>query len=124
MLRAEWLTPDRAGMRPKLEGPGESFRDFVIEEDSARGLPGFVNLAGIESPGLTAAPCGSGALRRGAAPIVHADTLERHVLVIHAFDVAIAGAAEIGDSLEVRQRVARDALEAPAEAVANFVAAG
>ena len=31
-------------------------RDFVIAEESARGLPGFVNLLGIESPGLTAAP--------------------------------------------------------------------
>jgi L-2-hydroxyglutarate oxidase LhgO len=55
-LRAEWLTPDQAGIRPKLAGPGEPFRDFVIEEESARGLPGFVNLIGIESPGLTAAP--------------------------------------------------------------------
>ncbi len=55
-LRAEWLTPDQAGIRPKLAAPGESFRDFVIDEESARGLPGFVNLIGIESPGLTAAP--------------------------------------------------------------------
>jgi L-2-hydroxyglutarate oxidase LhgO len=28
----------------------------VIEEGSADGRPGFVNLIGIESPGLTAAP--------------------------------------------------------------------
>ena len=55
-LRAEWLTPDQAGIRPKLAAPGEAFRDFSIEEKSASGLPGFVNLAGIESPGLTAAP--------------------------------------------------------------------
>lgn len=55
-LRAEWLTPDQAGVRPKLAGPGEGFRDFVVEEASADGLPGFVNLIGIESPGLTAAP--------------------------------------------------------------------
>ena len=55
-LRAEWLTPDQAGIRPKLAGPGDGFRDFSIEEMSASGLPGFVNLAGIESPGLTAAP--------------------------------------------------------------------
>ena len=33
-LRAEWLTPDHAGVRPKLAGPGEAFRDFVIEEES------------------------------------------------------------------------------------------
>jgi L-2-hydroxyglutarate oxidase LhgO len=55
-LRAEWLSPDSAGVRPKLAGPGEAFRDFVVEEESARGLPGLVNLIGIESPGLTAAP--------------------------------------------------------------------
>ena len=47
------LTPDLAGIRPKLQGPGEAFRDFVIQEESARGLPGWVNLVGIESPGLT-----------------------------------------------------------------------
>ncbi len=55
-LDADWLTPDFAGVRPKLAGPGESFRDFVIQEESEAGLPGFVNLIGIDSPGLTAAP--------------------------------------------------------------------
>jgi L-2-hydroxyglutarate oxidase LhgO len=54
-LRTEWLSPDYAGVRPKLAGPGESFRDFVIAEESEAGLPGLVNLIGIESPGLTAA---------------------------------------------------------------------
>ncbi len=54
-LRAEWLTPDQAGVRPKLAGPGEGFRDFVVREESAEGLPGLVSLLGIESPGLTAA---------------------------------------------------------------------
>lgn len=53
-LRCEWLAPDYAGIRPKLAGPGEAFRDFVVAEESAAGLPGFVNLIGIESPGLTA----------------------------------------------------------------------
>lgn len=48
------LTPDMAGIRPKLQGPGEKVRDFVICEESERGLPGFINLIGIESPGLTA----------------------------------------------------------------------
>ena len=43
-----------AGIRPKLQGPGEKTRDFVIREESDRGLPGLVNLIGIESPGLTA----------------------------------------------------------------------
>ncbi|KAF9388268.1 hypothetical protein CPC16_006583 [Podila verticillata] len=45
---ASSLYPDYAGIRPKLAGPGEPFRDFEIER-----LGGFVNLAGIESPGLT-----------------------------------------------------------------------
>jgi L-2-hydroxyglutarate oxidase LhgO len=54
-IRTEWLSPDYAGVRPKLAGPDESFRDFVIAEESEAGLPGFVNLLGIESPGLTAA---------------------------------------------------------------------
>jgi L-2-hydroxyglutarate oxidase LhgO len=49
------LAPDYAGLRPKLAAPGEGFRDFVIEETSARGVPGFVACIGIESPGLTAA---------------------------------------------------------------------
>jgi len=54
-LDAGMLAPDTAGIRPKLAGPGEGFRDFVIAEESAAGLPGLVNLVGIESPGLTAA---------------------------------------------------------------------
>jgi L-2-hydroxyglutarate oxidase LhgO len=53
-LDETWLTPDQAGIRPKLAGPGQTFRDFAIVEESARGLPGLVNLVGIESPGLTA----------------------------------------------------------------------
>ncbi len=52
-LREEDLSPDQAGIRPKLGHPGEPARDFVIVEESARGLPGFINLLGIESPGLT-----------------------------------------------------------------------
>lgn len=55
-LRADWLSPDQAGVRPKLAGPGEPFRDFVVAEESAAGLPGLVSCIGIESPGLTAAP--------------------------------------------------------------------
>jgi len=55
-IRDEDLTPDIAGIRPKLQRPGEPSRDFVIREESDRGLAGLVNLIGIESPGLTAAP--------------------------------------------------------------------
>lgn len=50
----ENLAPDISGIRPKLQAPGQGFRDFVIAEESARGLPGLVNLIGIDSPGLTA----------------------------------------------------------------------
>jgi L-2-hydroxyglutarate oxidase LhgO len=51
----EWLAPDYAGVRPRLAGPGESFADFVVREESDAGLPGLVSCIGIESPGLTAA---------------------------------------------------------------------
>ncbi|MCF7911623.1 MAG: NAD(P)/FAD-dependent oxidoreductase [Candidatus Cloacimonetes bacterium] len=47
------LHPDDTGIRPKLQAAGEGFRDFYIKEESHRGLPGFINLMGIESPGLT-----------------------------------------------------------------------
>jgi L-2-hydroxyglutarate oxidase LhgO len=49
------LEPDMSGIRPKLQAPGEGPKDFVIAEESARGLPGLVNLVGIDSPGLTSA---------------------------------------------------------------------
>lgn len=54
-IRAAHLMPDFAGVRPKLQGPGEPPRDFVIEETSEPDGPGLVHLVGIESPGLTAA---------------------------------------------------------------------
>ncbi len=47
------LTPDMSGIRPKLQAPGAGFADFHINEESGRGLPGLINLIGIESPGLT-----------------------------------------------------------------------
>lgn len=50
------LIPDTAGIRPKLSGPQDGFRDFVIEEETAKGFPGWINCIGIESPGLTASP--------------------------------------------------------------------
>ena len=50
------LEPEMAGVRPKLQGPGEAFRDFVITDERKKDLPGLINLIGIESPGLTSAP--------------------------------------------------------------------
>ena len=55
-LKLEDFYPDTAGIRPKLQGPDDDFRDFVIKEEKDLGLEGFINLIGIESPGLTAAP--------------------------------------------------------------------
>ena len=54
-LADEDIDPDMAGIRPKLQGPGQAVRDFVIAEESSRGLPGLVSLIGIDSPGLTSA---------------------------------------------------------------------
>lgn len=53
MVNESDLSPDQAGVRPKLQGPGQGFRDFVIREESGNGFPGLINLIGIESPGLT-----------------------------------------------------------------------
>ncbi|MEI6787196.1 MAG: NAD(P)/FAD-dependent oxidoreductase [bacterium] len=46
------LMPDMAGIRPKLKGTG--VMDFIIREETQNGLPNFINLIGMESPGLTA----------------------------------------------------------------------
>lgn len=48
------LAPGYAGIRPKLQGPGEPARDFLVTGPREHGVPGLVNLFGIESPGLTA----------------------------------------------------------------------
>jgi L-2-hydroxyglutarate oxidase LhgO len=53
-VELEDLAPESAGIRPKLQGPGEAFRDFVIAHEEKAGFPGLINLIGIESPGLTA----------------------------------------------------------------------
>ncbi|PKM76414.1 MAG: NAD(P)/FAD-dependent oxidoreductase [Firmicutes bacterium HGW-Firmicutes-15] len=48
------LTPDFTGIRPKLQASGEvQTKDFLIREERDKGLPGLINLIGIESPGLT-----------------------------------------------------------------------
>jgi L-2-hydroxyglutarate oxidase LhgO len=49
------LHPGYSGIRPKIHGPGEAAPDFRIDGPERHGVPGLVNLFGIESPGLTAA---------------------------------------------------------------------
>ena len=53
-LRPEALTPGYSGVRPKTVEPGDPNADFRIDGPQVHGLPGLVNLFGIESPGLTA----------------------------------------------------------------------
>ncbi len=65
-IRYDQLNPEMAGIRPKLQRPGDPARDFIIQEESAKGLAGVVNLIGIESPGLTASP----AIARHVAALV------------------------------------------------------
>ncbi|HYD76513.1 NAD(P)/FAD-dependent oxidoreductase [Ramlibacter sp.] len=47
------LQPSYSGVRPKIHGPHEKAPDFRIDGPALHGLPGLVNLFGIESPGLT-----------------------------------------------------------------------
>lgn len=53
-LKDDSLVPDYAGVRPKISGPNEPAADFRIDGPREHGVPGLVNLLGIESPGLTA----------------------------------------------------------------------
>ncbi len=52
-IKPEYLHPDMCGIRPKLQGAGEAYRDFIIKDERDIGYPGLINLIGIESPGLT-----------------------------------------------------------------------
>ncbi len=54
-LRDGALQPGYAGIRPKIVPKGAPAQDFVIQGPAVHGVPGLVNLFGIESPGLTAA---------------------------------------------------------------------
>jgi L-2-hydroxyglutarate oxidase LhgO len=54
-LKREQLRPDTYGIRPKLQGPDDSWQDFSIQRVDVSGACSLINLLGIESPGLTAA---------------------------------------------------------------------
>jgi L-2-hydroxyglutarate oxidase LhgO len=47
------LSPDYAGVRPKIHGPDEAQPDFRLDGPSVHGIEGLVAMFGIESPGLT-----------------------------------------------------------------------
>jgi len=52
-LPEDALTEDFTGIRPKIQAPGQSAQDFIIVNEKDRGRDNFINLIGIESPGLT-----------------------------------------------------------------------
>ena len=54
-LEKEDLSPDYAGIRPKIWMDENPMPDFYISHEKDKGYPGWINLIGIESPGLTSA---------------------------------------------------------------------
>jgi L-2-hydroxyglutarate oxidase LhgO len=62
-LRDGALTPGHTGIRPKLAGAATPAQDFMLQTESEHGVPGLINLYGIESPGLTAALAIAGSLQ-------------------------------------------------------------
>ncbi len=54
-LRDGALAPGYAGIRPKVRGSQGVMTDFCIQGPTVHGVPGLVQLFGIESPGLTSA---------------------------------------------------------------------
>lgn len=55
-IREREIRADSSGIRPKLQGPNDGFKDFVIRHEADRDMYGLINLVGLESPALTAAP--------------------------------------------------------------------
>jgi L-2-hydroxyglutarate oxidase LhgO len=45
-----------AGIMATVQKENEAMKDFIIREENDKGLPNMINLIGIDSPGLTAAP--------------------------------------------------------------------
>ena len=52
-INPDKLHPDYTGIRPKITKPNETMRDFSIQTVDDHGIENFINLQGIESPGLT-----------------------------------------------------------------------
>jgi L-2-hydroxyglutarate oxidase LhgO len=69
-LRNGALQPGYTGIWPKISGPKEPAVDFVVQGPEFHGVPGLVNLYGIESPGLTASmTLAEQVLRRLSLPV-------------------------------------------------------
>ncbi len=68
-LEADRLVPGYTGIRPKLGPSGSPMQDFVIHGPRELGVPGMVNLFGIESPGLTASLAVAEHVRKILAPV-------------------------------------------------------
>ena len=83
------LHPGYTGIRPKITAPGAPAADFRIDGPAEHGVPGLVNLLGIESPGLTA----SLAIAQGVAAIVDARSALAPATASIAEAVAAAKAA-------------------------------
>ena len=52
-LNEDDLTEDFSGIRPKIQKKGDPSADFIIINEFKKGYKNFINLIGIESPGLT-----------------------------------------------------------------------
>ena len=52
-VKRDDLHVDYTGIRPKPFAEHEASMDFVIKNEATSGFPNFINLIGIESPGLT-----------------------------------------------------------------------
>lgn len=52
-IEREDLQPDMAGIRAKNQAPNAPWADFIIRNEAGKGLPGLIDLIGIESPGVT-----------------------------------------------------------------------
>jgi L-2-hydroxyglutarate oxidase LhgO len=68
-LNPDMLHAAYAGIRPKVERPGGSSTDFIIQGPAQHGCPGIINLFGIESPGLTASLAIAGYVGEMAASV-------------------------------------------------------
>lgn len=54
-IQKDDIMPEGSGIMSSLK-PSNEIRDFIICNEAEKGLDGFINLIGIDSPGLTASP--------------------------------------------------------------------